>query len=200
MSIGPPRGPAEASNASVLDGERGILAFWAFLALQLPGSPQSIFTMTENRASSFEQSWRDVSEPPGPSGAAPVGPNPPRRDVRGESEQVVSHRGNALLLLTRTKESPVDASDFWQSAQSLYCCPVSCRSSEEWVSGQGFFYARRQREGREGPLRNRSVRRHAANGCIKCFQQPRAAVSIHRCANPPLRQFTAIANPPRSPI
>ena len=47
------------------------------------------------------------------------------------------------------------------------------------------FFARGQREGREGPLRNRRLRRHTANGCIKCFRQPRTAVSIHRCANPP---------------
>ena len=63
MTIGPPKRPAEASHASVLDGERGILAFLAF---QRPGSPQDIsgiFTMTGNRASSFEQSWHDVSEP-----------------------------------------------------------------------------------------------------------------------------------------
>ncbi len=49
----------------------------------------------------------------------------------------------------------------------------------------GIFYARRQREGREGPLRNRRLRRSAATGGgIKCFRRSRTAVLIQRCFNP----------------
>ena len=97
--------------------------------------------------------------------------------------------------LREPRSYPVDASGLGQSAQSLYCWPVSCRCSVEWVSGQVFF-ARRQREGREGPLRNRRLRRSGATrGAIKCFRQSRTAVLIHRCFNPPLGQSIAIANP-----
>ena len=85
--------------------------------------------------------------------------------------------------LQESRSSPVNASDLGQSAQSSYCCPASCRCSVEWVSGQD-FYARRQREGREGPLRNRCLRCSAATGGgIKCFRRSRTAVPIHRCAN-----------------
>ena len=74
--------------------------------------------------------------------------------------------------------------DFGQSAQSSYGCPAACHSSVEWVSGQKFFYARRQREGNEGPLRNRHLRRSGATGGdIKCFRQRGTAVPV-----PPLCQ------------
>ena len=92
--------------------------------------------------------------------------------------------------LQEPRSSPVNANDLGQSAQSSYCCSVSCHSSVEWVSGQEFFFARRQREGDEGPLRNRRLRlrrRAATCGAIKCFRQPRTAAPINRCANPKSR-------------
>ncbi len=50
MSIRSPNGPAEASHASVLAGERGIVATWRSNVLVHPNAFHGIFTMTGNRA------------------------------------------------------------------------------------------------------------------------------------------------------
>ena len=47
-----------------------------------------------------------MSEPPGASGTAPVGPNPPRHDVDGGLAQDPGHRENAFLFLAGTRELP----------------------------------------------------------------------------------------------
>ena len=141
--------------------------------------------MTGNRASSFER--RGTTCP-----SHQVHPVPRQlARTRRAMTSVAAWRKIPVIVkmlfcsLREPGSSPVDAICLGQSAQSLYCCPVSCRCSVEWVSGQEFF-ARRQREGREGPLRIRRLRRSAATGAgIKCFQQPRTDVSIHRCGNPP---------------
>ena len=158
---------------------------WRSNVLVHPNAFYSILTMTGKRASSFERHGATC-----PSHLVhPV----PRRlaRTRRAMTSVAAWRKFPVFVkmlfcfLREPRTYPVDAICLGQSAQSLYCCPVSCRCSVEWVSGQDFF-ARRQREGREGPLRNRRLRRSGAtSGAIKCFQQPRTAVSSHRCGNPP---------------
>ena len=59
---------------------------------------------------------------------------------------------------------------------------VRCLAVVLWSGCQARnFFARRQREGREGPLRNRRLRRDVVTGGgIKCFRHPRAAAPIRR--------------------
>ena len=95
--------------------------------------------MTGNRAFSFEQSWRDLSEPL-------VHPVPcPLARTRGAMTEVAAQDKNPVIVkmlffsLQGPRSFPINASDLGQSAQSSYCCPASCGCSMEWVSGQEFF-------------------------------------------------------------
>ena len=178
--------------------------------------------MTGNRAASFERRGATC-----PSHMVHPVPRQLARTRRAVTS-VAAWRKIAVIVkmlfcfLREPRSYPVDASGLGQSAQSLYCCPVSCRCSVEWVSGQVFFCtetARGPRRATENPppstqCRDRRLHKMLPAVPDRCFNPPlfqSTAVSIHRCFNPPLgqsiagpihrdRQSIAIANPSRSPI
>ena len=146
--------------------------------------------MTGNRASSFERRGATC-----PSRLVRPVPRPLAR-IRRAMTSVAAWRKIPVIVkmlfcsLREPGSSPVDAICLGQSAQSLYCCPVSCRCSVAWVSGQEFFCTetargpRRTTEKPPSPAQCRHWRRHKM-----------LPTTPDRCFNPPLRLSTAIANP-----
>ena len=163
---------------------------WRSNVLVHPNAFYCILTMTGNRASSFER--RGATCP-----SHQVHPVPRQlARTRRAMTSVAAWRKIPVFVkmlfcsLREPGSYPVNASCLGLSAQSLYCCPVSRRCSVEWVSGQEFFCTetargpRRATEKSPPPTQWRHKRRHKM-----------LPTTPDRCFNPPLRQFTVIANP-----
>ena len=185
MSLGPAKGRLKPATPQCSTVNAVSWRSWHSNVLVHPNAFCSILTMTGNRASSFER--RGATCP-----SHQVHPVPRQlARTRRAMTSVAAWRKIPVFVkmlfcsLREPGSYPVNASGLGQSASPRIA--VRCLAVVLWSGCQArFFYARRQREGREGPLRNRRLRRSAAiGGAIKCFQQPRTAVSIHRCANPP---------------